>query len=216
MAENEFTIETLPSVTDEILQFFHDVKDYSVPLLEKGQLFDLKQTQASVYWAEQLCIHEDLDPVILIPAVYFHHTGYVGILEKNTDCSMKYKRIRDWNDYHMKISAWIAHAFLNEHQINDKISEFQKYQIVFSILHHDKLKNTSLIKRNIYLNTLIEADTLGQMDIGHTGPTFNRRGLIKYIGRELLPLREPLITTDFGKKQFTQLSAKLFEYGRNM
>ncbi len=216
MAERMFIIDQLPNVSPETQKFFEDIADYVVPILERGRFLDLEQTCASIYWAKLLCIHEDIDPIILLPSVYFHHTGYYGIRDRNTDSPIRNEKIRDWNDYHMKESAGIANAFLCYHRFQNKMSEFQKYQIVFSIMHHDKLENVPSIKQNISLNSLIEADTLGQMDFERGRLPPGKYNLRQYISKELILRRWPLFTTEFGKKTFKQLFGELYNHYKNM
>ena len=202
MAETLSTDELLPNLTTDELRFIDDVEKFTLSLLETARPFDLEHTKATVYWTKEICQHEGLDPIILLPAAYFHDTGYSKI---NNSKNNK-------NQNHAVISANIANNFILNHQFSRHLSYFQTFNIIHSVHYHDQLSQVHLFQNNIYLTTLLEAVTLAHIDVDRVGTIFHKDGLATYISKELIDQREPLITNAFSRKQYNILSAKLYSY----
>ncbi len=212
MAERMFIIDQLPSVSPETQKFFQDIADYVIPLLENGRPFDLKHTFATAYWAGQICIQENLDPEILIPAALFHDTGWTALFNSNDGGSRDFDKIQDKKKQHMINSENITRKYLEKHP---QLSKSKRLQILFIIRNHDEIDKVELIRNNIYLNALVEADTLGQIDLKRVTITFNKENLKKFIS-DLLGRRELLFYSEFGKRSLEQLLDKLYKYYESM
>ena len=205
-------VDQLSNIPPETQQFFQDIAEYVIPILKEGRLFDLKHTFATAYWAYQICIQENLDPEILVTAALFHDTGYMGLFDESNNSSTNFDNIQDKKALHMERSETIAREFIPTNNHGSKLPKGKITKILYIIRHHDEIRNPELIKSDLYLNALVTSDTLGQIDMERVDSFFNREELAKFIRLELLKIREPLITTEFGEKTFIELFGKLYEY----
>lgn len=162
------------------------IKQIILPYLKNGRsAFDLNHTKAVVYWMKKILKeYPHLDNNVLIIASYAHDWGYVGLFA-NTDSS-NIKEIYKQKELHMKLGAKkIRELLLREFSLNFSTSQIDKIAHLVSV--HDKIEEL----RTEEEITLMEADTLGMLDISRVKPTFTKEDNDHFISTQIYQRRLP-------------------------
>lgn len=138
-----------------------------------------------------------VDQDVLIIAAYAHDWGYSGLYRKGKP--LKLTDIVSAKKTHMNIGA-LKIAKLLSNRSFDFLSENQKQRIVHLVQRHDMLP---ILKDDDEL-ILMEADTLGGLDVTKVKPTFDKESNDKYM-KGVKTKRYPMFITDYSKKQFEKL-----------
>jgi len=109
---------------------------------------------------------------------------------------------------HMFEGARLAVEFLKRPEIQPFYTLEQIDRIVHLVLVHDKIEELQDLEEI----ALMEADTLGAIDIDRVKPTFDKENAEKYINNDLTLRRFPRFLTGTGIKFFNQLSPKFEAY----
>lgn len=172
--------------------------------LEDGRPnWDLPHTKAVVFHVEEIIKHTpslNLNPYIMVIAAWCHDWGYAELYkdgkDKNYDEMMKIKPL------HMSIGGEKTKKLLEEDPF-DFLNSEQKREIVHLVEIHDNLSALKSVNELV----LMEADTLGGMDISFVTPTFNKDSNDKYT-KEVKQLRLPLFITEYGLRKFEEFLTK--------
>lgn len=158
------------------------------PDLAKGRKdFDLPHTQAVVHWMKELLstLHlSEAQSKILIAAAYSHDWGYIGLFDglDSSDIAVVHKM----KPLHMERGARMIAKLLAE-----KLTTFFTGEEIKQVAHlvrvHDKMEE--LVSEEEIL--LMEADTLGMLDVDRVKPTFSKEDNEIFIERELRGRRLP-------------------------
>jgi HD superfamily phosphodiesterase len=181
------------------------VENYVFTVLEKGDpRWDKPHAQAAAYHTKNILVQNPdykLDPVVMTLAAYLHDIGYSKFYKQGKsltrDVYMEAKK------QHMDIGVQIAGNLLQQIKLTNK----QKKQILHLIQMHDRL---DLLTQKDEL-VLMEADTLGALDVNFIKPTFNTFENTIYL-QSVTKNRLPKFITDYSKKQFNILSATRDKY----
>lgn len=177
------------------------LQDTIFPDLEKGRSdFDKPHTKAVVEHTKGIVDNSsehNLDRDVLIIAAYAHDWGYSGLFRD--DKPLDYDGVSDAKKAHMKIGADKLKELLKD-EVFSFLSEKQKLRVIHLVQVHDDLK---VLKDTDEL-VLMEADTLGSLDVEKVKPTYDKTSNDKYM-EEVLKKRFPLFVTEYGKKQFRRL-----------
>jgi putative nucleotidyltransferase with HDIG domain len=176
------------------------VEEYALEFLLKGRKeWDEPHTRAVVYYAESIARANDLDVLVLKTTAWLHDIGYFAMFE-NTD-SKNYDSVMDKKAMHMVNGAKLADKFLSRPEIKTYYSDEQKERIIYLVSVHDKIEELAADDEV----ALMEADTLGAIDISKVATTFDKENAIKYVEKDLMGRRYPKFRTELGKKYFSEL-----------
>jgi len=182
-----------------------DVENYALRFLHQGREgWDIEHTKAVVFYAEKIAASEGLDVEVLHTAAWLHDIGYYGLFEKTE--ANKYSQVEDKKMLHMLIGARLAKEFLQKPEVSSFYTPEQIQEIIHLVEVHDDFGKLGKSKEEI---VLMEADTLGAIDLQRVIPTFDRENGFKYI-EGLKKKRLPRFQTDLGK-QFLAKLLPLFE-----
>lgn len=180
------------------------LKERIFPELEDGRAdFDKPHTVAVVHWLKEIIKNTDdlnLDKVVLLIAAYSHDWGYAGLFKKGQQ--LKYCDVKAMKSEHMKLGAEKLERFLSDNFFSFLTSS-QKQRAVHLVAIHDKLDALKEVDELI----LMEADTLGALDINFVKPTFDSNSNKKYM-QGVHVRRLPKFITAFGKKNAKDLIEK--------
>jgi hypothetical protein len=178
--------------------------DNIFPDLEKGRPgWDLPHTKAVVYYMKQILhFHPELDPIIMIAAAYAHDWGYVGGFDTTRKAS--FQEVINKKKMHMEVGARKIEELLSK---SDLFTSEQVEQISHLVSIHDKLKEVDTEAEIV----LVEADTLGALDVDLVKPTFTKEENARYISL-VLQKRFPLLRTEWSKDKFQELIEKRNNY----
>ncbi|MDP2750378.1 MAG: HD domain-containing protein [Nanoarchaeota archaeon] len=177
------------------------VKNISLSYLRKGRPnFDVPHTLCAVFWMKKILKKENADEKCLLTAVYFHDVGYSCMFNKTAD----YEQVIKNKKTHMKRGSAIAKKELSrlKEYSNKEIVKISKF-----ICNHDKLKEI----KNREETLLMEADSLGMVDVIRIKPTFGAENWTKFY-EDFKRLRVPLFKTKISKKFLTILLKKADRY----
>lgn len=178
------------------------------PELEAGiSNWDKPHTEAVVEHIKAIIENSpqlNLDKDVLIIAAYAHDWGYSGLFEAGKPLSLD--DINNAKKAHMRIGADKLSKLLQASVFNF-LSEERKKRAVHLVGVHDKLGDLKDPDEIV----LMEADTLGGLDIEKVKPSFDKASNERYM-RGVRKMRYPKFMTDHGKKQFEKLYRSREEY----
>ena len=184
------------------------LKKKILPDLEKGRPnFDKPHTLAVVYWLKQIINHNPqlgLDKVVLLIAAYAHDWGYGGMFEQKKQA--QYEEVKNAKIEHMKRGAAKLQKLLND-SFFSCLTDEQKERAIHLVAVHD---NLSILKDSDEL-VLMEADTLGALDVSFVKPTFDFESNERYM-KEVKEKRVPRFITEFGKSMVKKLIQQRADY----
>jgi len=180
-----------------------------LPDLNNGRRnFDLEHTKAVVYWMKYIldslnkdCSYEK----ILITAAYAHDWGYVGLFEGIE--SDNPKEIAKRKPLHMKKGAEkIKNYLLQECTRFFTPKEIERVAHLVSVHDYvEDLKNEDEV-------TLMEADTLGMLDVKRSPPTFSKEDNTFFVNTQIFTRRIPRFIHENAKKKALLLAQQRLEY----
>lgn len=189
-------LEKQPQLPRDLM---HSVENYACQFLRKGRKeWDEPHTRAVVHYAGQIAKSEGEDALVLVTAAWFHDIGYHALFEDEE--SKDYQKVMDRKERHMVNGARMAREFLEIPGISKRYSERKKDRIVHLISVHDKLEE--LREKDEII--LMEADTLGAIDIEKVATTFDYDSFMSYLS-DLYGRRVPRFQTPLGISYFSGL-----------
>lgn len=197
-----------PERTTELpVELTQALENYALSFLRQGRReWDEPHTRAVVYYAELIAKKEGLDILVLVSAAWLHDIGYFGLFKPGE--SEKYEEVMDRKKAHMVEGAKMAAEFLNRPEIQGFYTPQQRERIVHLVRIHDKLE----AQREVDEFALMEADTLGAIDITRVKPTFDKEDARKYIVKDLTLRRYGKFVTMTGVNLFNELLPKFEAY----
>ncbi len=191
------TIENKPIIPQELEI---KIEEFALGFLRQGRKeWDEPHTRAVAFYVEEIAKSEGLDTLVLKTAAWLHDTGYIGLFDGNE--SKNLGQVMDRKTMHMINGAKYAKEFLDKPEISGYYTEDQKERIVHLISIHDKIEELTELDEIV----LMEADTLGAIDISRVSTTFNKEDVMKYIEKELMSRRYPKFKTEMGRSLFQKL-----------
>lgn len=177
------------------------LKQKILPELEAGRPgFDKPHTEAVVEHVKAIVDNApelNLDRDVLIIAAYAHDWGYSGLFKYGKPLDLK--DVGDAKKAHMAIGADKLKELLKD-KVFDFLTKEQKQRAIHLVEIHDKLE---LLKDNDEL-ILMEADTLGGLDVSKVTPSFDKESNERYMNG-VRKIRFPLFITKYGKQKFEEL-----------
>jgi putative nucleotidyltransferase with HDIG domain len=178
-------------------ELWRQASEYAFSYLEQGRPdFDVNHTKAVVSWAYQLANNHNQQPgvkpvsvKVLVTAALFHDIGYHG--EFNDDPDLQ--AISDKKKHHMIAGARMAKKFFKQEK-DHSFTDEQINQISYLISIHDNLEQIAE-EASPEARILMEADTLGAIDVEWVHPTFKGKQALKYLNRDRTIARYVLFET---------------------
>ena len=179
---------------------------FALSYLRKGRIdFDVPHTRAVVSWGHRLVTDynervrrgdiidggKEIDSTVIITAAWLHDIGYYG----EFDDVASPEQVGSKKEKHMIVGAKMASEFLHKEALG-MLSKEQIRQIVGLIRVHDDLKKIKTMPETI----LLEADTLGAMDISWVKPTFKGQQALDYLSRDRTKERHKIFKTPLGRE----------------
>ncbi len=176
------------------------VENFALGYLQKGRKdWDEPHTRAVVEYAVDLGKKNKLDVLVLFTAAWVHDIGYNALFEDGE--SKEYDKVMDKKALHMVNGALLAKEFFENPRVKGWYTPEQEKRIVHLVGVHDKVEELKDLDEVV----LMEADTLGAIDISKVASTFDRLSAEKYIEKDLLGRRFPKFVTKEGKAHFERL-----------
>ena len=149
----------------------------------------------------------NLDEDALVIAAYAHDWGYADLFEGGKPLSLD--DVNSAKKAHMIIGAKKITKLLKNTTFNF-LTKTQKLRIAHLVRVHDKVN----ILKDVDELVLMEADTLGGLDITMVKPSFDKDSNERYM-RGVKMKRFPLFITDYGKQAFKKLFKSRKDYYAN-
>lgn len=191
------------------------LKEKIFPELEKGRPgWDKPHTEAVVSYMKEIIKQvPQLEPVkeILIIAAYAHDWGYAGLFQDGKPVDLK--KIMESKKLHMIIGAEKIGKLLEDDVFNYLTNE-QKQRTIHLVRVHDKLDGSL---KDIDELALLEADTLGMIDVEKVKPTFDKEDNEKWM-KICICRRERIsrFINPYSKEKIEKLFKKREEYFQNI
>ena len=162
-------------MTNKVVRF---LKERILPDLDKGRPnWDKPHTLCVVIKIKSIIEHNPdlkLDKNVLIISAYAHDWGYSGLFENNVPLQLD--EVKNAKEAHAILGADRIENLL-KNDIFDYLSIKQKERIKHLVFVHDRVEQ--LIDTDELI--LMEADTLGGLDIEYVKPTFNKESNERYM-----------------------------------
>ena len=142
--------------------------------------FDYHHTKAVVYWIKKIILqtnNKEIDKQVLITAAYAHDWGYIDLF-KSIDTNLR--TITDNKKLHMIKGGEMINSFLKK-DLSLFFSTRQIRRVTHLVSVHDQIE---VLKDDDEI-TLMEADTLGMLDIKKVIPTFSIKENKLFMEREI-------------------------------
>lgn len=181
------------------------------PELENGRPdFDKPHTQGVVHYIKEIIKRNpqlNLDEDVLIISAYAHDWGYAGLFQDGRAINLD--RVKEEKPLHAKMSAeYITKLLTNP--IFDYLSEERKMRIAHLVAMHDRLEELNDTDELI----LMEADTLGGLDVSFITPTFDKDSNDRIMSG-FRKRRYPLLITDYAKEMFEKVFQSRVDFYAN-
>lgn len=172
-----------------------------LPELEKGRPnWDKPHTEAVVEYIKAIVDNSpeyELDKAVLVVAAYAHDWGYAGLFENGEPVNID--MVNSAKVAHMTIGAEKIRGLMNNEVFNS-MTMAQKERAAHLVLVHDNLETLKDDDEFV----LMEADTLGGLDIEKVKPSFDNISNESYM-RGVVEKRYPRFLTNYGKSLFDRL-----------
>lgn len=173
--------------------------------LEKGRReYERPHTEAVVYWIKEILsklnLSESMNKV-LITAAYAHDWGYIGLFDGIDSTNLEL--VHQMKPKHMERGAKMIYDLLS-----NRLSKYFTTEEIAQVTHlvdiHDKLEELKSEDEII----LMEADTLGAVDVEKVKPTYSKADTELMIEREIRGRRLPIFRHDWAKIEAEKLIQK--------
>lgn len=170
----------------KLLQLEKKLQELIYPDLLRGrEAFDLPHTKAVVYWMKQILKTEpNLDKKVLISSAIAHDWGYIDM---NLGRGATIGEVHEAKLKHMLVGAERIERLLKS-KFAESLSKEQIARVKHLVYVHDRLSG---IKDEDEV-ALVEADTLGALDVNRVKPTFTKADNEIYLKEQVMKLRRPL------------------------
>lgn len=177
------------------------LKERILPDLDKGRPNWDKPHTLCVVMKIKLIIDNNpalkLDDDVLIISAYAHDWGYSGLFENNVPLQLD--EVKNAKEEHAILGAERIENLL-KNDIFNYLSTKQKARIKHLVFVHDRVEQ--LVDTDELI--LMEADTLGGLDIEYVKPTFNKESNERYM-KGVIEGRLPKFVTEYSKKDAVRL-----------
>lgn len=183
------------------------VEQYALEFLRQGRpQWDEPHTRAVVDYAKELvqAARKELaqaaqvDELVVLTAAWLHDIGYFGLFEGPT--SGGYQAVSAQKALHMEVGARLADEFLRRPDVAGFYTREQRQRVVHLVRVHDLLEQLEALDEIV----LMEADTLGALDVRRVTPTFDYESGRRHL-EEVRIRRAPRFQTALGKRYLEEV-----------
>ena len=175
------------------------IKHQVIALLEKGKPgWDIPHTLDAVQWIKKLIKTEGGNERILIPAIYFHDTGYPSLKK-----GYNFNKLMISKKDHADVAAENCKIILPDLGFTNEETK----RIVYLVKNHDIHNNITEADRQL----IFEADGFAQVNWNVTKPTFDKHNTEKFFAY-FIKERVPFIKTKTGLNIIKKLQKEAEEY----
>ena len=186
------------------------VEQYALQFLRQGRpQWDEPHTRAVVYYAEELTQAVRGDALVVTTAAWLHDIGYFGLFEGPT--SGGYQAVSAQKALHMEVGARLADEFLRRPGVAEFYTQEQRQRVVHLVRVHDLLEQLAALDEIV----LMEADTLGALDVRRVRPTFDYESGLRHL-EEVRTRRAPRFQTALGKRYLEEVLPLRVAYFANL
>jgi len=180
---------------------------YAMQFLEKGRIgWDVPHTRAVVHYAKLITRSVNADLMVIPTAAWLHDIGYYGLFKGD---SGKYEVVQDRKARHMIVGAEMAREFVDGEEVMGILTPRQRDRVVELVSVHDRVEE---LDDDLDKRILMEADTLGAIDVRRVRPTFDKEGRARYVEIDLNTRRGPRFRTSLGKELLAELIPKFLDF----
>jgi len=177
------------------------LKNKALLLTAQGRSgWDQRHTLRTVYWMRELIKTEGGDERVLVPAMYFHDTGYVPLR-----VGYNHKECLEAKPDHANAGALLAQEFL---PTLDYFTDEEINEIVRLVKNHSTHNN--IVDKNRQL--VFEADSLGQMDWQVIEPTYDNENCLIFLDTTFKDNNIPFFRTESGKKILNEILPEAYNF----
>lgn len=184
--------------------------------LEKGRKeFDRPHTEAVVFWMKHLLTSDSqvvahvknktINPKVMITAAYAHDWGYIGLFE-NTNSS-SFEAIKKRKQLHMKRGSAMIEQLLYS-RLAKQFTDAEILQVSHLVSVHDKIEQLKTEPELL----LMEADTLGMLDISRVKPSFSKKDNDNFMKTGVYGRRLPAFKHSYALEIAHKLASQREEY----
>ncbi len=156
------------------------IRDYAEQFLRRGREgWDIPHTNAAVHFVTVIAACEGFNIPILRTATRFHDIGYYAQFASSGPSDLQ--TVLDKKAAHMLNGEKLARQFLSLPNINPHFTPEEIELICHLVLVHDRVEELTTPEEI----ALMEADTLGAIDIDRVKPTFSYDDGMEYIEKHL-------------------------------
>lgn len=182
------------------------IEQYACQFLSQGRKdWDEPHTRSVVYYARKIATAEGADVLVAASAAWLHDIGYFGLFEG--DSSKQHAEIKARKEQHMIRGAQMSQELFARPEMQRRVSTQQAERIVHLVKVHDEVEKLSALDEVI----MMEADTLGAIDVTRVRPTFNYANAMRYM-EGLTQRRIPRFITTTGRDLAANLLPKFEAY----
>lgn len=181
------------------------IKKEAIRLLSVGRTdWDVRHTLCAVGWMKKLIEKEGGDERILVPAIYFHDTGY--------------EELKKGYSHEECLAAKLGHGRRGSENAKKFLMTLDYFtaeeidRIIYLVLNHDVHDNVNETDRQL----ILEADGLGQIDWENCPPSYDKENCLKFLENTFKKDRINYVKTETGKKFYGELLKKAYEYLEKM
>ena len=186
------------------------VENYALKFLINGRKeWDVPHTRSVVHYATEIGQSVGLDLLVEQTAAWFHDIGYFGLF-KDGDSDNLFK-VKNKKELHMKTGQRMARDFLARPEIAGFYTPEQSNRVSHLVSVHDNLPVLGELDELV----LMEADTLGTLDVTRVKPTFNYDDAMRYL-ESTQQRRIPKFITELGKGYANSLIPQFEEHFRSI
>lgn len=185
------------------------VENFALDYLNRGRVnWDEPHTRAVSFYAVDLARKNNLNVKVLYTAAWLHDTGYNALFEVGN--SDQYDPVQLKKEEHMIKGEIIVNEFFENRWVKGWFLKEEEKRVAHLVRIHDKVNDLIDLDEIV----LMEADTLGAIDISRVKPTYNKEEAEKYIKKSLEGKRVPKFQTKDGKAYLEKLLLSFKEYYR--
>lgn len=176
------------------------IKQAALKLLKSGRAnWDVRHTLCAVKWIKKLIELEGGDARILIPAIYFHDTGY-----EELPLGYSHKQVMAAKPDH---SGWSAKNVKKIFPALNYFTPKEINRIAYLVKNHDKHSQNIVKDRQL----VFEADGFAQIDWYNCKPSYDKKNTLLFF-TTYFKKRKQYVKTKSGQKILKQLLAQAKKY----
>jgi len=179
------------------------IKTEAIKLLSVGRAdWDIRHTLCAAGWMKKLIEQEGGDERILIPAIYFHDTGY--------------EELKKGYSHEECLAAKLGHGKRGAENVKKFLptlgyfTAIEVERISYLVMNHDIHDNVTEADRQL----ILEADGLGQIDWENCPPSYDKKNCLKFLKTTFKNDRLNYVKTETGRNFYNELLDKAYKYLR--